>query len=136
MMSSVDAFGGGSSPVGVPVLAAVLRWTARVVGLGLAALFLFFFVAHIVEGQFVWADIIGRERAMLIAIGVALAGMISLWRWELLGSLLVLVGTCAFYGVELSVGSLPGGPIFPLFFLVGIAGVVGWLLGRRPPDGK
>jgi hypothetical protein len=76
----------------------ILRWTARVLALGLFLLWGAFFVAHLewftqpskgLPPPWVWA-------AQLMHLTM-LVGLLLLWRWPLWGGLVAIVGAAAFF---------------------------------------
>lgn len=105
--------------------AIVLRWSARVVATLLFLLWSAFFVEHTIEWFIqplpqtppagVW---LGHAQHFLI-----LAGLVMLWRWEVIGSL-VLIGSSLVFFVD------KAGANFPLFFGVTAIPAVLLLVGR------
>ena len=113
--------------------ATVCRWLARVVGLA-PLLFVAAYVAK--EGVPDLSAASSLERTLFTCMFTALAGFVVLWRWELVGGLLSVVATTAFYAVHLAgQGSLPGGA-FPLFFAPGLLAIAAWRLSRPAPPYK
>jgi hypothetical protein len=82
------------------VILLIVRWTARLLALGLFLCWGAFFVEHLQEWflhpakglppAWVWL-------AMLAHLSVLL-GMLALWKWEVAGSLLAMTGALAFFG--------------------------------------
>jgi hypothetical protein len=106
----------------------VVRRIARIMGLLIVGLFLMFMVG---EG-FIPLKLNGTEIAQHAVLLVALTGMLVLWRWELLGGVMVIAGMIAFYSINIAAsGRLPGGPVFPLCFVPGILALVCWWKGRN-----
>lgn len=100
-----------------------VRWTARVMSLGLAGLLLVFFF-----GEGGWNLLISVARAPLVPehimtialFFVAVPGLLAAWKWEIAGGVAVLVGAGVFHAVDWVVsGSFPDFP-FTLFFVAGL----------------
>jgi hypothetical protein len=77
----------------------VLRWSARLLGLVTVGLFVAFLI---VSGAFVfpaltWSSPQGWP--LLIALAVAIVGVIVMWRREFIGSLITLAGVVAVIGL-------------------------------------
>ncbi len=107
---------------------AVFRWAARILGALLVGLALLLAVGEGVHpGDF---DL--RSGAMMLAFLTGLAGMLVLWRWELLGGGVVLAGMAVFYAIDYaSSRDLPGGWVFPLCFAPGLLAWAAWAVGRN-----
>ena len=106
------------------------RWSARILGAFLVGLVLLFAIG---EGLPHFAAINLHLGMMFVAQLLCLIGFIVLWRWELPGGVLALIGIAAFYGLNYAAsGKFPGGWVFPLFFVPGILSVVASLLDGRP----
>ena len=75
-------------------------WTARLLALGLFFLWGAFFVEHVREWYLnpakgfppAWVSL------QMLAHLAFLIGLLALWRWELAGSLLTMLGALAFFG--------------------------------------
>ena len=77
----------------------VLRWSARLLGLVTIGLFVAFLI---VSGAFVFPALTWTSPQgwpLLIALAVAIAGVIVMWRSELVGSLMTLAGAVAVMGL-------------------------------------
>jgi hypothetical protein len=69
----------------------------------------------------------GSEIALGSAFLVALTGMLVLWRWELVGGVMVVAGMVGFYAINFAAtGRWPGGWVFPICFLPGILALASW----------
>jgi uncharacterized integral membrane protein len=92
-----------------------MRWTARIVGLIAAGLFVAFLVVSgaTVFSSFSWLSWQGLP--LLIALVAAVAGALLAWRWELVGGAMTSIGALAIIGL-VCLGS--GGDMFlcSLFF--------------------
>ncbi len=101
----------------------ILRWIARIMGVSVVALVLFFAVGEGFDtGQFS-----PTTGAMALALLAAMVGMLVLWRWELTGGLTVVISMLVFYSINfVASGRLPGGWLLPLFFFPGIIAVICW----------
>ncbi len=110
-----------------------LRWTARILGILLAGLVFLLAVGQGVRFQ----DFNLVTGSMMVGLLVALTGMLHLWRSELIGGTMVLVGMVGFYAIDfLSSGDLPGGWLLPVCFLPGFLALASWA-GRLPiPDNR
>jgi hypothetical protein len=76
-----------------------MRWTARIVGLAAAGLFLAFLV---VSGARVLPALTLTSLQgipLLSVLLVALAGVLIAWRWELVGGIMAVVGSLAILGL-------------------------------------
>jgi membrane protease YdiL (CAAX protease family) len=76
-----------------------MRWAARLIGLAAAGLFVAFLV---ISGSFVlsemdWASPQGLP--LVLAVVVAVAGVLVAWRWELVGGLMAMAGSVAIMGL-------------------------------------
>ena len=99
----------------------LFRWTARIVGLLLVGVLSLFAVG---EG-FDPMQFKGVELGMMVALLMALMGMVVLWWREGIGGAISLAGMIAFYGLNFAAsGKLPGGPVFPFCFLPGVLALV------------
>ena len=105
----------------------VLRWTARILGALLAGLVFLLAVGQGVRLQ----DFDVVTGSMMVVFLVALAGMLVLWRSELIGGMMVLIGMGGFYAINyMSSGDLPGGWVLPVCFLPGVLALVSWAVER------
>ena len=76
-----------------------LRWTARLVGLLAIGLFIAFVV---MSGPSVFANLSllsFQGLPLLIALLLALGGVLVAWRWELVGGIMSIVGSIAIIGL-------------------------------------
>lgn len=94
----------------------VARWIARISSGVAAALILLIFVGEGVAGGFrPLLHLTVRESAMMIAFFVLWVGLPLGWKWELVGALLTICGTVAFYLLDYAFsGTFPRGPFFLL----------------------
>lgn len=112
----------------MPKLISTLRWIARIIGLALAVLVLLFAIGEGFDPR----QLTLTTGFMSVAFFVAIVGMLVLWRWELIGGLMVVIGMAVFYTINFTAsGRLPGGWVFPLCFLPGILAMVCWSLTKR-----
>lgn len=102
-----------------------LRWIARVLGLLIVSLVLLLAIGQ----RFNPLNLTRTELAMSGLFLMALSGMILLWRWEVIGGVLVGAGMLGFYGMNyVASGRLPSGPVFPVCFVPGaLALVCSWI---------
>jgi hypothetical protein len=104
-----------------------VRWIGRILGVLLVGLVLLFMIG---EG-FNPLRLNSLEIPLASALFIALAGMLLVWRRELLGGTMVVAGMLAFYSINFAAsGRLPGGSVFPLCFVPGILALVCWWKGR------
>lgn len=107
----------------------VLRWTARTIG----AMILAFVLLHLIsEGLPKVGRIALLEGLLWAGFVLSLVGFALLWKWELVGGVVVLSGIVLFYAMSFAIsGKFPDGWVFPLFFLPGILSIVSWSIDRR-----
>lgn len=106
-------------------MALTIRLAGQILGALVAALFVILFIG---EGH-------GKGPGFTptsIALYVAVAGcLLGLWK-PLPGGVLALLGTAAFYALNYAgYQRLPGGPVFPLFWVAGALMLIGSLLQRK-----
>ena len=109
----------------------IIRWTARVVGTLMVALFVIFFVGEsLIAGEpFPIFQLTTEETLESLAVVVMSIGALIAWRWELLGGWLCIGGGLLFNGVE-SIGDRAVSILwFPTVFV--IVGVLFVLHERR-----
>lgn len=100
----------------------IIRWIARFLGI---FLFLFFiwFAIQIGSPDF---DLMSEQEVRLFAANVImLMGLIAVWKYEFLGSLL-LIGGYSFFAVANY--AFWNGPIFPTFLLLGLLHLFCWVI--------
>jgi hypothetical protein len=91
----------------------IVRWTARIVSLGLIVLFAVFAVG---EGPPPILPL-SVHTLMFGLLAVSLVGLLVAWRYEALGAALALSGSVGFYVANFYASgfrSLPSGWVFPL----------------------
>ena len=68
-----------------------MRWTARIIALVAAGLFVFFAVdlGARVFPRLSWGP---QGIPLLVVVGIALAGVLIAWRWELVGGIMTVAG--------------------------------------------
>jgi hypothetical protein len=123
---------GAVSPAGR--IAPVIRWTARVSAALLFGLVLLFMLG---EGLPPLMRAPLAVRLLFAAHLATLAGLLLLWRWELLGGILTIGGMLAFYAINYcDAGTFPSG-WFPLFYIPGVLSLISWSMTRaRRPIGQ
>ena len=95
----------------------LLRGAARVIGALLVGAAVLFAVGEGIQFQSIGL----ATGSMLVAFLTALCGMLVLWRWQLVGGLLVLLGMTAFYTIEYATsGKLPSGWVLPACYVPGV----------------
>ncbi|MCB0115190.1 MAG: hypothetical protein R2873_25370 [Caldilineaceae bacterium] len=112
----------------------ILRWAARVGSLlSIGMLLAFVFGEGVDTAALTLSEWVGL---LFFPVGV-IVGMIMAWRWEGMGSLVVLVSFTAFYVAQwLLTGALPSGPWFAVFCLPALLFALVWLFdndeGEKP----
>lgn len=94
----------------------IVRWIARVASALAAGVILLFFLGEgLSEGIGPLLQMTLRESLMMAAFAVLWLGLVVGWVWELVGGLLIIGGTVAFYALDYAFsGTLPRGPYFLL----------------------
>jgi hypothetical protein len=82
-------------------VAALCRWTARVIAALLLGLFLFFAIGEGLPNPLTLSPVIQAE---FLALALVFGGILLGWRWELVGGLLSLLSAGLFYVAVLSSG--------------------------------
>jgi len=100
----------------------VLRWVARVTALVMVVFILLMFIGEgIADGFEGLLTLTLREGLLMAAFVVVFLGLLLGWRWEVLGGVLVIGGTAAFYWLDFAYsGTLPRGPYFLLIAFPGL----------------
>jgi hypothetical protein len=107
-----------------------VRWLARLTATLLLALVVLIFVGEglLGDGGPNPAKMDWTGRLMFVATFLTVTGFAVLWWRELLGGLLVIAATAAFYGLNYyASGKFPRGA-FPLFYIPGILAILSWSL--------
>ena len=107
------------------MLVAVAFWSGRILAIGLFLFWGAFFVEHL--GWFLHpGEGLPPARVWLLQLAhlILLAGLLTLVRREILGSILTVAAALVFFAAT-------AGPRFPVFFGLTILPVVLTLLGRR-----
>jgi hypothetical protein len=107
-----------------------VRWSARLSAAVLLGLVLLIFIGEglLGGGGPNLAKMDGLGRLMFASMLVSVASLAVIWWRELLGGLLVVGATAAFYWLNYQAcGRLAGGA-FPLFFVPGVLAIASWLL--------
>ncbi len=86
-----------------------IRWTARIMGVLLATIFLFFLIG---EGVPKPSDITTRAMWMFVGVFMEIGGLLIAWRFEAIGATIALAGYLFFSLLE---GGFWVPPIYPLF---------------------
>ena len=102
-----------------------LRWIARVTG-GILLLLIFAFM--IGEGFPNLTNLTVDEQKVMAALFSMEVGIIVAFRWELTGSILTIAGYLFFAYVEKNIII---GPVFPLFFFVGVLFLFCWWIDKK-----
>lgn len=105
------------------VYATAVRWIARLLSVGLLVLFAVFIIG---EGP-------PPLSRMTLLWGMIVVGLCLAWYSDLLGAVVILVSTLAFYTLNYSEsGRFPGGWVFPLLYLTGVLLLYSYYLRRNP----
>ena len=114
-----------------PILASIVRWTARILSILSAGILLLFLVG---EGDFSQPIRLSPQEwigLFFFPFGV-IAGMVVAWRREGLGAGITLGSLVAFYVFQFIMrGKFPRGPYFAIFASPGILFGISWLLSRQ-----
>jgi hypothetical protein len=116
----------------------VVRWTARIsAGLAAALILLFFIGEGLTEGFEPILHLTARETAMMVAFAAVWLGLVLGWKWELVGGLLTICGTAAFYLLDYAFSdTFPRGPFFLLFASPGLLFIYCGLKTRKKPGAE
>jgi hypothetical protein len=116
----------------------VVRWTARIsAGLAAALILLFFIGEGLAEGFEPILHLTARETAMMVAFAAVWLGLVLGWKWELVGGLLTICGTAAFYLLDYAFSdTFPRGPFFLLFASPGLLFIYCGLKTRKKPGAE
>ena len=108
----------------------IIRWIARFIGI---FLFLFFvwFAMEIGTPDFDMMTL--QEIKLFIANLMMLAGLIVVWKFEFIGSI-ILIGSYIFFSIVNF--SFWIGPVFPNFLLIGILHLFCWLVSAISKNDK
>lgn len=130
----------GASPA-----AAVIRWSARMLGLIMAGFLLFMFVGYSLEGRSPSFDSLTPFAAIGLALmGIYMVAMLMALKWERAGSLIGAVSLAGFFTI-LFLGLLPGNvsggfsikgvlnPVFLALWIPILLYLVCWRLEKRGP---
>jgi len=105
----------------------IVRLSARIIGLFLVGLILLLAIGHAIGGELNPAQFSLKISLMMVALLVSLAGMLLLWRWELLGAVTSVAGILCFYTMNYAAsGQLPVGWVFPLYYVPGLLSLFCW----------
>ena len=74
------------------LIAAIIRWVARIGGVGYLAIFLLFLIGEGLTSSGNTQPMGFRELVGFVFVFVYFAGLISAWKWEGLGGLIALIG--------------------------------------------
>ena len=118
----------------------VIRWAARLMGIGIAALLAFFLIAEtitaLVEGSFGASKLPTRDVIALICIpGVLFSGILISWFREILGGIIVLASFLLFNLNSLLFETFDTFSVdFWFVFLIGVLTIVSGILHRPKKD--
>lgn len=102
---------------------AMVRWTARIWGLAVAALAFAFLVEHLTWFRGPGYPPVSVEIAVLFHL-VTIVGLVAAWRWGVTGACMALGGTAGF---ALAAGG--GWRLFPIVGVVAVPAILWLLLG-------
>ncbi len=111
----------------------ILRWTARIIGLlVLISLLAFTLIAGLPRmANMDWASFVHFLSFLVMVSGLFLA-----WKWEGLGSVVILGGFGAFFVLNWTLWGSPAlGWVFALFPVVGLLHLYCWRQDRRTGSG-
>jgi hypothetical protein len=102
------------------LIIAVVRWTARIIGIALLGLIVAFAIGEGVPNPLRGSI---RENMLTVALLTMIVGQIVAWRWEGIGSLLILGGFALFaivnHGVPLNI-------VFAPWLVTGLLYLICW----------
>lgn len=98
----------------------IIRWIARIIGFFLLTFFIWFALRI---GGPDFSIMNNQEFGLFISNMVMLIGLIITWRWEFIGSMLLIGGFISFSIIN---NAFWIGPLFPAFFLVGLLHLICW----------
>jgi hypothetical protein len=111
----------------------VVRWSARLLTVGLAALFVFFLIG---EGLPSLSSASLRVVVLSLFLLLSLAGLLIALRHEAFGGWLALAGSAGFYLTDCAASGFhrfPGGGVFPLLLITPLLYLfVSWRRGAAP----
>jgi len=110
-----------------------IRWFARILGSLLVLFILASVIGEAIEpSPQATGKITTREIPLIIGAISMVVGIIVAWFQEGIGGLLILGGFIFFYAVHLIFfQSLPGGPFFIIFLIIGLLFLFCWWQSRR-----
>ena len=80
----------------------IIRWIARIWAALMAAFILFMFIGDaVMDGIGPIFHLTFRESLMMAAFVIVFVGLILAWKWERLGSWMIIGGMAAFYILDL-----------------------------------
>jgi len=106
-------------------MATVIRWIATVLG---SLIVLLIVLMTLAEGIPSPSSLTAAERLLFFAVIVMLVGLVSAWKWKLVGGLLTICGYVFFAIVEKEI-LLPW--VFLLILITGGLFLLSWSLKRR-----
>jgi hypothetical protein len=106
-------------------LSTIIRWMARVLGVGAVVLFVNHAIGQRLPDPLV-LDV--EERVLYGAFALMLIGVLGAWVWEVIGALVTFGGYGLLWYLETS---LPE-PVFSVFPLAACLFLIAWLLDHQP----
>lgn len=94
----------------------LMRWTARVLSVGLAALFAAFAIGEGLPPL----QPVSIQTLSFALLSLALGGLLIAWRFEAVGAAVALAGAIGFYLVDFATSephAIPNGWVFPLLIV-------------------
>lgn len=126
-----------SRPPSVDRLSMWTRWVARLLGVGLLAALALIFAGQgtLLRGGPPLHAMGFAGHALLLALGLALLGILLAWRWEGVGGLLIVASVLLLQSVDALAGGYWRASILdPLFYLTGLLFLWDW--GRTASGGS
>ena len=114
-----------------PRFIVLIRWAARLTGVGLVGVLVAFAVGH--GGLPDLSKAPAPVRAEFAALALIVAGCLLGWRWEAVGGAVVVFGYIAFNVAELVTNGTFAGGLIPLLVIPGLLYLMAaWLHHIRP----
>jgi len=116
-----------------PKFRKIIRWIARIWAALMAAFILFMFIGDtVMDGIGPIFHLTFRESLMMAAFVIVFVGLILAWKWERLGSWMIIGGMAAFYILDFAFsGDFPRGPFFLIIALPGVLFLISYYASNK-----
>jgi hypothetical protein len=113
----------------VPSAATLVRWGARLLGVGILLFWGYFILAHVFgDDARHFRGLAWQDSVVLTALGVSLAGLAVAWKWELTGGVMTLMGVLV--GALVNRGMISGP--YVLIPIAAMMYLLSWCMSRAP----